>query len=204
MKAHRKTRSDSFWDGLPPDQKAEIYAWTATHSLAHCVQRAREKWGYTQGSAASLSNWRAKFAQEQLERTILQRITDGSAAARQAEDFLAKNPAPALDTIIKLQRVLIMDLSARGAVDPATLGIIQKMVGTCLDHQRAGIAQDSLNLDRARFQRETAELFLKWQADARAQEITASTSSNSEKIEALGNLMFGDLWAEAKAAAAKS
>jgi hypothetical protein len=45
-----------------------------------------------------------------------------------------------------------------------------------------------------KFRRETCEMFVKWSNDARAKEILASGSDNAEKIQQLGQAMFGDLW----------
>lgn len=61
--------------------------------------------------------------------------------------------------------------------------------------------REQLHLDQKRFQRETCELFLKWAEDIRAQEIARSPATNSQKIDELGQLMFGDDWKPAGAAA---
>lgn len=53
---------------------------------------------------------------------------------------------------------------------------------------------EALALDKTRFQRETCELFLKWSEDQRARDIAANGASNSEKIEALGQLLFEEDW----------
>lgn len=52
----------------------------------------------------------------------------------------------------------------------------------------------STKLDYQKFMRETPEMFLKWYADRRAGEIANSTASNADKIERLGQLMFGEDW----------
>jgi hypothetical protein len=57
--------------------------------------------------------------------------------------------------------------------------------------QKLDLDKKSLALDEQKFQRETAELFLKWYADRRAAEVANSTSSHAEKIARLGQLMFG-------------
>jgi len=51
-----------------------------------------------------------------------------------------------------------------------------------------------VNLSVQKFQRETCELFLRWASDQRAAEIATSTASNTDKIEQLGSLMFGEAW----------
>lgn len=59
--------------------------------------------------------------------------------------------------------------------------------------------QETLELEKKRFQRETAELFLTFVKDRRAKEIATSTESNAQKIERLGQLMFGEDWSAPKA-----
>jgi hypothetical protein len=54
--------------------------------------------------------------------------------------------------------------------------------------------QQKLDLDRKRFQRQTCELFLKWAEDDRAKKVLDSRDSNSEKIEQIGQVMFGEDW----------
>ena len=49
-------------------------------------------------------------------------------------------------------------------------------------------------IDAQKFQRDTCKLFLAWFADKRATDVAAGAASNSEKIEQLGSLMFGEDW----------
>ena len=53
---------------------------------------------------------------------------------------------------------------------------------------------EELKLARERFQRDTCELFLKWHADKAALDAANSEGTNSDKIEKLGQLMFGETW----------
>jgi hypothetical protein len=59
---------------------------------------------------------------------------------------------------------------------------------------------EELSLAREKFMRDTAELFLKWHVDKSAADIAAGTMSNADKIEHLGQLMFGETWKQAKPA----
>lgn len=53
-----------------------------------------------------------------------------------------------------------------------------------------------LKLSQQKFRRETCDLFLKWSEDERALDIAASGASSGDKIDRLGQLMFGDDWKE--------
>lgn len=87
------------------------------------------------------------------------------------------------------------------AIDQLTLAVTRLRKGDHsaeslrLDRERLAQDAQSLELDRQKFQRTTCELFLTWAADQRAKDIAAAPgASNSQKIEAIGKLMFGEDW----------
>jgi hypothetical protein len=53
---------------------------------------------------------------------------------------------------------------------------------------------EELKIARAKFQRETCELFIAWVQDEEAKRIATSGSSRAEQIELLGRKMFGEGW----------
>lgn len=63
---------------------------------------------------------------------------------------------------------------------------------------------EEISLAREKYQRETCELFLKWHADKHANELASADTSNADKIEKLGQLMFGDTWQPAEIGNRKS
>jgi hypothetical protein len=52
-----------------------------------------------------------------------------------------------------------------------------------------------LALAREKFQRDTCKLFLKWSSEKKALDVANSDAVFTDKIEALGQLMFPDTWA---------
>jgi hypothetical protein len=52
---------------------------------------------------------------------------------------------------------------------------------------------DRLKIEKQKFRRETAELFIKWAADERAKEIALSGEEKSVKMDKLLKLMYGDV-----------
>lgn len=60
-----------------------------------------------------------------------------------------------------------------------------------IQRRRADQAESKLALERLRFERQSAELFLKWHEDRRAAEIAAGAATQDHKIEQLRELMFG-------------
>lgn len=55
-------------------------------------------------------------------------------------------------------------------------------------------ADEQLALEQRKFMRTTCELFLKWREDRRATDIADGPGPTEDKIAALGQAMFGDLW----------
>jgi len=65
-----------------------------------------------------------------------------------------------------------------------------------LERERLKQADQSLALEKQKFQRLTCELFVKWSADQRAQAALAGSGDNTAKIHQLGQLIFGADWKE--------
>lgn len=63
------------------------------------------------------------------------------------------------------------------------------------DRKKTDLAAQSLALEKQKFARQTAALFLDWYNDQRARDIAAATDASTEdKIDRLGALMFGEDW----------
>lgn len=86
------------------------------------------------------------------------------------------------------------------AIDSLTLAVTRLRKG---DHsaenlrllrERLAQSAEALELERSKFQRQTCELFLKWHDNHRARNIVDGPGTSEEKIEKLGQAMFGDLW----------
>lgn len=64
-----------------------------------------------------------------------------------------------------------------------------------LAKEKNALAEEQLNLSRAKFERDTARLFVKWAQNKDALSIATDRKlGGDEKTERLGRLMFGDLW----------
>jgi len=64
-----------------------------------------------------------------------------------------------------------------------------------LAEEKNALAKEQLSLSRAKFERDTTRLFIKWAANKDALALaTDKRLGSDEKTERLGRLMFGDLW----------
>jgi hypothetical protein len=171
----RKPRSDSQLKTLPDERQADIIDHLRNNSLAATVAWLRSSGVET--SAAALSDFhswfhlRSRLARNQSTvETLLEKI--------QAED-----PAIAPEKLFMLGQEMFSAMAIEQA-DPKSWYLTQRL------NQKRG----ELSLARQRFLRDTCALFIKWSADQRARDIAAGPSTNTEKIEQLGKLMFGEEW----------
>ena len=170
-----KPRSDAKLKTLSPERQFAIADYARSHSLDETVAWLRAD-GFST-SRAALSGWLSWYQlQAQLKRnestveTLLGRLKD-------------QRPDWTPDQIEKAGQAFFGALALEQQ-DPKAWYLTQTV----------GIKRQQLDLEEKKFRRETCQLFLQWAADQRAREIAAGAGSNSEKIERLGQLMFGEAW----------
>lgn len=171
----KKARCDSRLKVLPEERQGAIIEFMREHSLAETVSWLRQDGIRT--SAAALSEF---YSWHRLRQQL--RRNEGTVQALMSE--LGKRE-PGLATE-KVQEI--------GQAFFTALALEQQDVRSWHLTQQIGLKRGQLDLDRQKFRRETAELFLKWSEDQRAREIAGSGATNAEKIERLGQLMFGATW----------
>ncbi len=173
MSASKKPRGDSKLKTLPAERQGAIHEHALGHTLAETVAWLREDGLGT--SPAALSEFLSWYGlQRQLSRneSTVETLLQGLQATR--PDWTPE----------QIQRAGQSFFSALALEqqDPKAWALTQQL----------GLKKEQLMLDRKRFERESCELFLRWVEDRRAQEIAGSSGSNAEKIERLGQLMFGE------------
>ena len=101
--------------------------------------------------------------------------------------------------------MLLSALESASESDPESLQNLIKCLSllrlTDLEKTKIEIKQKQLDqrdqvidLAKKTFQRKSCELFLKWYEEKQAREVIEGRGSNSEKIDKLGQLMFGEDW----------
>jgi hypothetical protein len=81
---------------------------------------------------STLSVYLESARSARLKQKLLGQITSGARQCREVEQEFAKNPAPELETLIKLHRVLILQLSTQGNTDPEFLKLSDQLTNTVL------------------------------------------------------------------------
>ena len=185
--APKKTRSDAH----PLDQfREDLDQWLFTDNLSYkeTLEKLRLDRGFICSSGA-LSRWRAGRAQGRMLEEI-------ASKAKFSRDVVAKftesNGQQEAAFKAMLQQVAF-ELVSSPNPDPMALS---QVIGAALKAGDQELKRGALALDRSRYQRETCELLGKGLAHEQAKQIALAPTSNAQKIEQLGQLMFGEGWKE--------
>jgi len=137
-------------------------------------------------SLGRLSEFLSRARSAQLQRTLLGQIASGARAVKEVEEQFAKNPAPGLETLIKLYRVLILKLSTQGNADPSLIDLATGMTKQAMDFEKLGLKRAELELTREKFE------LLKAQADKADQ--TERTLANADLTPAQRAMRIAEIY----------
>lgn len=189
----KKPRCDSSLKNLPEERQQEIMEHAAEHGLVKTAAWLREDGLQTSKTAVgNFVSWyplQLQFRQDEVTTdSLLEQLkAEVPELTDQQLDELGQRTFSLLSLRNQDAETFLAFRSARakGELERAKLDLRKQA------EARMG---ESLLLEKKRFQRETAEMFLKWNEDRRAKEVATSSASNAEKIEQLGELMFGEDW----------
>lgn len=175
MSATRKPRSDAKLKTLPPERQEQIAEYALSHSLVEVRAWLAEDGLVT--SVGALSEFLSWFL---LRQQLRQNESTVESVLNQLQE----------------QRPDLTEgqLFAAGQSFFSALAIEQRDSKSWKRTQDLLIKRDLLRLEERKFQRETCELFLRWHEDQQARAIAGSAGTNADKIERLGELMFGEDW----------
>lgn len=84
-------------------------------------------------SAGRLSGFLSARRSARQQAMLLAQITNGARQVKDVESAFAKNPAPAIETLIKLHRVMILQLSTQAADNPDLLKLTDQLTRTVME-----------------------------------------------------------------------
>ena len=142
---------------------------------------------------STLGSYLESARSARLQARLLGQITSGARQCAEVEKQFGKNPAPALETLIKLQRVILLDLSTKASANPALLDLIGNSFKAVLTAEKLKLQREEYSLDRERFELESAALMLDKALREKADEINASSLSQADKIAAMRKAAFADV-----------
>ncbi|MDE2099100.1 MAG: hypothetical protein KGL39_17735 [Patescibacteria group bacterium] len=143
-------------------------------------------------SLSRLSDWWAEQQSRRQQEQLLARITTGSQQIRDVEQEFAKNPAPALETLIKLHRVLILRLSTEATDDTEKLELVNRMMREVQKFARLEQLGEQIALERDKFQFDASTACLKALPELKAIS-TDKTLSEPQKVQQIRLKLFGTL-----------
>lgn len=141
-------------------------------------------------SLSRLSVWWQQRQSAKAEEQLLAQIASGARQCKEVEAAFAEHPAPELDTIIRLHRVLIMKLSTQAHADPSLLELVARLTKPTMEYAKLVEKRRELELQEAKYRDHVAERKAALEA-----EISAATGSGGitpatrEKIERELNLL---------------
>ena len=180
-------------------QGAELLAWL--NGLKETKRILREmKSGEV--NAQNLTDWRSTgykdWLDDQGEADRIRRLAEVSqtlaaaAGGNVAGVGCSIATAKIMDALESADDDKIADLSTALVKLRASENAAQKVA---LAEEKNALAKEQLSLSRAKFERDTTRLFIKWAANKDALALATDRRLGSdEKTERLGRLMFGDLW----------
>ena len=189
-------------------QGTELLEWL--NGLKETKKVLREMGASVSGRAASaapinaqnLTDWRstgyADWLADQKDADRIRRLAEVSqtlaaaAGGNVAGVGCSIATAKIMDALESADDDKIADLSTALVKLRASENAAQKVA---LAEEKNALAKEQLELSRAKFERDTTRLFIKWAQNKDALSLVSDKRLGSdEKTERLGRLMFGDLW----------
>ncbi len=143
-------------------------------------------------SASRLSKWWQNRRTRLLQERQLNLIASGAQQVREVEKAFSTSKAPELETLIKLHRVLVLDLSTKGIADPKMLELVNRMMRELRQYARLEQIGEQIALEREKFQIDAAEKCLEKLAELKTIS-TDTTLSQTEKVEQIRLKLFGSI-----------
>ena len=153
-------------------------------------------------NAQNLTDWRSSgykdWLEDQTQADRIRRLAEVSQTLASAAGGNAAGvgcniaTAKIMDALESADEEQIADLAKALVQLRSSENAAQKVA---LAKEKNALAEEQLNLSRAKFERDTARLFVKWAQNKDALSIATDRKlGGDEKTEKLGRLMFGDLW----------
>jgi|ERR1051326_6174297 hypothetical protein len=183
---------------LDGQSSATIIPWL--HEQPEVLRVLDDRWGEEPVSANNISEWRRGGYQDWLERrervSALKTLSDYSLKLAQAAGGSMSEGAAA----IAGGRILeILEKSAEGTADSELIDSLVRLRRTEIlakkaDQNAIALSQRDrqLALEEKRFQRQTAEMFIKFYKDRRAKEIIDRKGDHDVQVKDLVDMMFGE------------
>lgn len=129
---------------MPKEKSSKLDQYAATLLIMDDEKKSLDEmitWLKEEGvsvAKSTLSEFLERERQRRAQESLLSSIVSGSEQCRRVESEFAKNPAPELETLVKLHRVLILNLTTLGKAggsatcDTSLLKLADQMTNTVI------------------------------------------------------------------------
>lgn len=163
MRKERRSKVDAYAE--------QLEEWFDVEKLSYAQARQRLKKLGCEISTSTLGHWYPIHRARRLQKQLLEQISRAADSCKEIEQQFSQNPAPAIETLIQLHRVLALKLSTEAQETPNLVRLVATLMKPLLDWTR---------LEEQRKQRELAEAGIEAQSGAADQALQPQTL---EKIE---------------------
>jgi hypothetical protein len=91
-----------------------------------------------------------------IQEQLLKQIEDGAVLCRKVEAQLRTHPAPGLETIVQLYRVLVLKLSGELQASPGVLALINALIRPVMDWERLEEKRKDRELEQQKYRDQQA------------------------------------------------
>lgn len=124
---------------MPKEYKSKLDQYAATLLVMGDEKKTLDEmiaWLKEEGvtvAKSTLSEFLDRRRQLRLQSQLLQSIALGAEKCKEVEAEFGRNPAPEFETLVKLHRVLILNLTTRANQDPVEYAGLLKLAGVMTD-----------------------------------------------------------------------
>lgn len=177
----------------------EILAWLNADKETRKILRELKS---GEINAQNLTDWRSSGYRDWLEdQGQADRIRRLAEISQTLASAAGGNAAGVCCNIVTAKIMDALESADEEQVADLAKALVQLRAGenaaqkVALAEEKNAIQKEQLELSRAKFERDTARLFVKWAQNKDALSIATDRKlGGDEKTERLGRLMFGDLW----------
>ena len=138
---------------------------------------------------STLSRWWSARQREKNQKELLGEIVASSNQCATVEQEFAKNPAPELETIIKLHRVLIFNLRSAGRENPDMIKLADQCTRTVMDYLSGQTKAGQKEIELKHSERKLQIMEKKAAAFDQAKEVIESQLSPDEQKKRLKEIL---------------
>ena len=178
----RPEASDRFWGGV-------FYSllYLHGHTLHEAHAKLMERGGADHLTIEDLAQWREWYQ----PRETLRQMRLG---AENSKAIIDEYDTHGHVYEAALERMLIFKASQAASDPRADPRSIQTTVGTLIQYRKLRVAEETIQLKKLAFRRESGELLNKYLNDQRIKEAETKNFDNTEKIDLMGRILWGDWW----------